>query len=272
MYIKNKDPEIKGFNANNMWRMKKFYEIYSKNEKLAAVRQVLSWTHHKELLSKCKSLEEHEFYAISNAKSNWSTRELVRQIISGSFERTLLADSKLSTVSTVLKQDIKSIFKDSYLIDFAGLSEPHKESDLQRAIVNNLKSFLLELGSGFTFVGEKIRLSVGNSDFELDLLFYHRELQSLVAFELKKGDFNPRDLGQLSFYLEALDRQYKLPHENPSIGVLLCRSKDDEVVEFALSGVSNPALVAEYETKLIPKELLRLKLNEWYNYLETCGE
>ncbi len=273
MYIKIKDPDTKGFSSQNLWRMKQFYEIYSENEKLSPLARVLSWTHHNNLISMCKSIDEHIYYAVNASKSNWSKRELRNQIKSGSFERTLLADSKLAAVPQVLTkdlQDIKGFFKDSYLIDFAGLSEPHTESDLQHAIVTNLKNFLLELGSGFTFVGEKIRLSVGNSDFELDLLFYHRELQSLVAFELKKGDFHPRDIGQLSFYLEALDRQYKLPHENPSIGVLLCRSKDDEVVEFALSGVTNPALVAEYETKLIPKELLRVKLNEWYNYLETC--
>jgi hypothetical protein len=124
------------------------------------------------------------------------------------------------------------------------------------------------LGRGFTFVGEKVRLQVGNQDFELDLLFYHRELQCLVAFELKTTKFKPADLGQLSFYLEALDRDHKLPHENPSIGVLLCRSKDDEVVKYALNRQLSPALVAKYETKLIPRAFLQQKLHEWTELLE----
>ncbi len=132
--------------------------------------------------------------------------------------------------------------------------------------------FLLELGSGFSFIGEEVKLQVGNSDFKLDLLFYHRDLQCLVAFELKRTAFDPRDLGQLSFYLEALDRQEKRPHENPSIGVLLCRSKDDEVVKIALSSSATPAMVAEYETKLLPKELLRSKINEWYEMVDEMGD
>jgi RecB family endonuclease NucS len=127
-----------------------------------------------------------------------------------------------------------------------------------------LKDFILELGRDFSFLGEEYRLQVGNSDFFIDLLFYHRELQSLVAFELKIDKFKPEYLGQLEFYLEALDRDIKKPHENPSIGVLLCRDKDDEVVEYALSRSLSPTIVAEYEIKLIPKEVLRRKLNEFY--------
>jgi RecB family endonuclease NucS len=134
---------------------------------------------------------------------------------------------------------------------------------LQKALVQNLRQFLLELGDGFAFVGEKIRLQVGNSDFELDLLFFHRDLQCLVAFELKTGKFEPSHIGQLSFYLEALDRTMKRPHENPSIGVLLCKSKDENVVEFALNRTMSPALVAEYEHRIVSKKILRQKIHEW---------
>jgi len=141
--------------------------------------------------------------------------------------------------------------------------EAHRESELQVALLLNLRKFLMELGDGFAFVGEKVRVQVGNQDFELDLLFYHRDLQGLVAFELKTGRFEPEHMGKLAFYLEALDRDRKRPHENPSIGVLLCRTKDDEVVEYAMSRHLSPALVAHYETKMIPKALLRKKLHEW---------
>jgi RecB family endonuclease NucS len=143
----------------------------------------------------------------------------------------------------------------------------HSEDDLKTALIRCLKEFILELGRDFSFLGQEYRLQVGNNDFFVDLLFYHRELQSLVAFELKIDKFKPEYLGQLEFYLEALDRDIKKPHENPSIGVLLCRDKDDEVVEYALSRSLSPTVVAEYEIKLIPKETLRQKLNEFYELL-----
>jgi len=267
-WLKAKAPEIKGFSPSNLWRMKQFYEVYSSDPKLAALPRVLSWTHYRILMAQCKNPDENWFYSQSVLQLRWSTRELEAQIARGAFERTLLADAKLAPAVRELPQDVSGVFKDSYLIDFAGLSKPHLEKDLQSALLANLRQFLLELGRGFTFVGEKVRVQVGNKDFELDLLFYHRDLQCLVAFELKTGDFEPAHLGQLNFYLEALDRQEKRPHENPSIGVLLCRSKDDEVVEMALSRSLSPALVAEYETKLIPRALLKQKLHEWGALLE----
>ena len=143
----------------------------------------------------------------------------------------------------------------------------HSENDLKTALVRCLRDFILELGRDFTFLGQEYRLQVGNSDFFIDLLFFHRELQSLVAFELKIDKSKPEYLGQLEFYLEALDRDIKKPHENPSIGVLLCRDKDDEVVEYALSRSISPTVVTEYEIKLIPKEVLRRKLNGFYELL-----
>jgi predicted nuclease of restriction endonuclease-like (RecB) superfamily len=168
--------------------------------------------------------------------------------------------------------NLTGVFRDSYVLDFLNLPPSHSEDDLQTALVRCLKDFILELGRDFSFLGQEYRLQVGNSDFFIDLLFYHRELQSLVAFELKIDKFKPEYLGQLEFYLEALDRDIKKPHENPSIGVLLCRDKDDEVVEYALSRVLSPTIVAEYETKLIPKETLRQKLNEFYELLAARTE
>jgi RecB family endonuclease NucS len=151
------------------------------------------------------------------------------------------------------------------------LPEAHSEADLQSGLLLNLREFLMELGDGFAFVAEKVRVQVGNQDFELDLLFYHRDLQCLVAFELKTGRFEPEHLGKLAFYLEALDRDRKRPHENPSIGVLLCRTKDDEVVEYAMNRHLSPALVAQYETQMIPKALLRKKLHEWSLLLSSSA-
>jgi len=262
-------PEARGFSAQNLWRMKQLYDAYSADEKLSALPRVLSWTHHCVLLAQCNTSDERYFYAASAIRAGWSTRQLENEIQRSSFERTMLADLKLAPPVRELHQDVAGTFKDTYLLDFLNLPEPHLEADLQAALLHNLRKFLLELGDGFAFVGEKVRIQVGNRDFELDLLFYHRDLQCLIAFELKKGQFEPSHLGQLSFYLEALDRDRKRPHENPSIGVLLCRRKDDEVVEYALSRNLSPALVAEYETKMISRQILREKLHEWRELLEA---
>jgi hypothetical protein len=157
-----------------------------------------------------------------------------------------------------------SILKDSYLIDFLNLPDGHSEQDLESALVSNLRRFLTELGSDFAFVGEQVRLQVGGKDFALDLLFFHRGLNCLVAVELKIDEFQPEYLGKLEFYLEALDRNVRKSHEKPSIGVLLCATKDNEVVEYALSRSASPALIAEYQTKLPDKRLLQQKLHEFY--------
>ena len=262
-------PELKGFSASNLWRMKQFYETYVALPKLATLLRELSWSKHLLLLSRCKSEEEKEFYLLSATRAHWSHRELERQIKKSAFERTMLSELRLATVSRVLPETAAGVFKDSYLVDFLDLPDIHSEADLQKGLLFNLRKFLMELGDGFAFIGEKVRVQVGNQDFELDLLFYHRDLQCLVAFELKTGRFEPEHMGKLAFYLEALDRDRKRSHENPSIGVLLCRTKDDEVVEYAMSRHLSPALVAQYETKMIPKSLLQKKLHEWSLLLEN---
>jgi len=267
-WLSVREPGLKGFSASNLWRMKQFHETWGGKGTLAPLVRGLSWSHHLLLLGQCKSEEEREFYLVTALHSRWSRRELEAQIRKGAFERTALADLRQASVPQLLPAQAKGVFKDSYLLDFLDLPERHLESDLQGSIVANLRRFLLELGSGFAFVGEKVRLQVGMRDFELDLLFYHRDLRCLVAFELKTGAFEPEHLGQLSFYLEALDRDHRRPDENPSIGVLLCRRKDDDVVEYALSRTLSPALVSEYETRLVPRDLLRQKLHEWAEMLE----
>jgi predicted nuclease of restriction endonuclease-like (RecB) superfamily len=267
-FIHMQEPGIKGFERRNLYRMRQFYEIYPDTEIVSALLTQLSWTHHSILISRCKTEAERLFYIQIAAAEKYTTRELERQINSGIFERTLLAEAKLPLATQSKSQRLAGVFRDSYILDFLNLPPSHSENDLKSALILCLKDFILELGRDFSLMGQEYRLQVGNTDFFIDLLFYHRELQSLVAFELKIDKFKPEHLGQLEFYLEALDRDVKKTHENLSIGVLLCRDKDDEVVEYALSRSLSPTIVAEYEIKLIPKETLRRKLNEFYELLE----
>jgi predicted nuclease of restriction endonuclease-like (RecB) superfamily len=268
-YIARTNPELRGFTRSNLLRMRQFYELYRDEPIVAPLVRQLPWSHNLLIMAESKRPEEREFYIRLAIKSHWSKRELERQLQGAAFERTMLADLKVAPAVRQLPQRAAGVFKDSYLVDFLDLPERHTESDLQTGLLRNLRKFLMELGDGFAFVGEKVRVQVGNQDFELDLLFYHRDLQCLVAFELKTGRFEPEHMGKLAFYLEVLDRDRKRPHENPSIGVLLCRTKDDEVVEYAMSRHLSPALVAQYETQMIPKAVLQRKLHEWRLILEA---
>jgi len=262
-YIKKEEPGVKGFSDKNIWRMKQFYETYEADEKLSTLWRELSWTHNLIILSRCKTQKERIFYLQKAKEEHYSKRELERQISSSLYERLENDNTKLSPAVRVLHPAADKIFKDQYILEFLDLPLSHDENDLRLSLVANLKKFILELGRDFTFVGEEYRVQVGNSDFFIDLLFFHRELQCLVAFELKIDKFKPEFLGKLEFYLEALDRDVRKSHEKPSIGVLLCKDRDDEVVEYALSRSVSPSVIAQYETKLISKELLRNKLHEF---------
>ncbi|WP_296686368.1 PDDEXK nuclease domain-containing protein [Flavobacterium sp.] len=265
-YIQQSEPEIKGFSDKNIWRMKQFYETYKDFPKLVPVVREISWTHNMLIFSRCKTIEEKEFYLKLVQEENYSKRELDRQISASYFERNMLENSKLSTMLRESKKDTEALFKDSYVFEFLNLSEPYTERELQHGLVRQMKNFILELGKDFVFIGEEYKLLVGNSDFFLDLLFYHRGLQCLVAFELKTDKFKPEHLGQLNFYLEALDRDVKKDNENPSIGVLLCKDKDNEVVEYALSRSLSPTMIAEYTTQLPDKQLLQKKLHDLFDH------
>ncbi len=267
-YIKQNAPEIKGFTRRGLYRMRQFYETYSGNEFVSTLLTQLPWSSHLHILSKTTSIEEKEFYILLAIKERYSVREIERQIDSGYFERVMLSQSKqvkfTSSALTKINPDISKSFLDTYIFDFLDLPNGHSETDLQQGIVANLRNFILETGKDFSFIGQNYRIQVGNKDFYIDLLFFHRQLKSLVVFELKITEFKPEYIGQLDFYLEALDREVRKEHENPSIGVLLCKSKNDEIVEFALSRSISPSLVAQYETALIDKKLLKQKLNEFY--------
>jgi predicted nuclease of restriction endonuclease-like (RecB) superfamily len=194
----------------------------------------------------------------------WSSRELERQLNSALFERIILSPTKVSPPMRQIHPNAANVFKDSYLVEFLELPPGHSEADLQRGLVEQLRNFLIELGRDFCYVGSQYPIQVGGRDFYLDLLFFNRTLNCLVSFELKVVEFEPEHLGKLQFYLEALDRDVKKPHEQPSIGVLLCATKNHEVVEYALSRTMSPALVSEYQTRLPDKRLLQAKLHEFY--------
>lgn len=292
-FIQNQHPELKGFNRRGLYRMRQFFETYKDAEMVSLTRTPLQsienvrativslpmtpfklwdirynllteigWTQHLSLMSRCKTEEERLFYIYLTIKENYTVKELDRQISAAVFERTMLS-SKTEPPESLSGIDlIKPHFKDLYIFEFLNLPDSFTENELQKGLIQKLKAFLLELGKDFLFVGEQYRLQVGNKDFFIDLLFYHRQLQCLVAFELKTVDFSPEQMGQLNFYLEALDRDVKKPHENPSIGILLCKGKDSEVVEYALSRNLSPALVSEYQMALPDKKLLQDKLHE----------
>ena len=263
-HLAQTQPGLRGFTRSNLFRMRQFYEAYRDDETVAPLARQLPWTHNLIIINQSKRPEEREFYLRQAIKEQWSKRELERQFKTALFERTVLNPPKVSPLVTQIHPEALSIFKDSYLVEFLDLPHGHAEADLHQGLVQQLKQFLIELGRDFCFVGSQYPLQVGGRDFALDLLFFHRGLNCLVAIELKVGHFEPEYLGKLDFYLEALDRDTKKPHEHPSIGVLLCASKDSEVVEYALSRSLSPALIAEYQTQLPDKALLQSKLHEFY--------
>lgn len=230
----------------------------------------LSWTHHLRIMSACKTQEQRLFYIQLTIKERYSVRELERQIDSAYYERAMLSKERLNALP--VPETIKNHFLDNYALDFLDLPEKFSEKEFKKSILANLKSFILEAGKDFTFVGEEYRVQVGKSDFYIDLLFYHRVLRCLVAFELKIGEFKPEYLGKMNFYLEALDQEYKKHDENVSVGVILCTSKDEEVVTFALNRSLSPTLVAEYTLQLPNTKVLQAKLRELYQALSLSED
>ena len=304
-FLKLHEPSLKGFTKRGIYRMVQFYDTYSNPEFVVTVTPQLkllensnvstvltqiesnenqlnvfvsslmtqiSWTHHLEIISSCKTAEEKLFYMLMTKKERWSVRDLRRQIKASIFERTMLGNQQVEQIQKHIPQDITNVFRDSYVFEFLNIPDLHTEQTLRKTLIKNLSSFMKELGNDFLFVGEEFKVSVGMQDFFIDLLFYHRDLQCLVAFELKTETFTPQSLAQINFYLEALDRDVRKPNENPSIGILLCKGKDDLVVEYALSRSLNPAMIADYQLKLPNKELLQAKWLELIEMSEKNGE
>lgn len=269
-YISETNPTIKGFNRRGLYRMRQFYETYKDDEFVTPLVTQISWTNHLLIMSKSKTKEERDFYIALAAKEHYSKRELERQLDSAYYERYMLSSGKQPP--ELVPQTVRNTILDTYVLEFLDLPEQYSERNFRKAIIENLKNFILEFGKDFTFIGEEYRVQVGGQDFFIDLLFYNRALSCLVPIELKIGKFKPEHIGQINFYLEALDRDVKKPNENPSVGLILCASKDDAVVEYALSRSMSPTLVSDYTLCLPDKQILKDKLQELAELALEDGE
>ncbi|MCM1053230.1 MAG: PDDEXK nuclease domain-containing protein [Ruminococcus sp.] len=272
-FMKNNYPEIKGFTKRNIERMVQFYKIYKDDDIASPLVTQLSWTNNLLILSGSKSIEERHFYLQLSIKENYSKRELNRQLQSSYYERYMLSNGKANkSINKVMSEEEDFPYNkilDLYSLEFLDLPNEFSEKDLKKAIISNLKDFILEIGKGFTFIGDEYRVQVGNRDYFIDLLFYNRELSCLVAFEFKLGEYIPEYSGKMNLYLEALDRNVKQPNENPSVGIILCSSKNKDIVEYSLSKNMSQTLISEYKLKLIDKKLLENKLTEVKRLLEN---
>ncbi len=252
-FMKTNYPTIRGFNKRNLHRMVQFYKTYKDNQKVSTLLTQLSWSSNLLILSNTKTDEEREFYLNLAIKGNYSVRELNRQLQTSYYERYLLSNgaSPKSITEIISEEDDfpSTRILDTYSLEFLDLPNEYSEKDLKTAIIKNLKNFILEIGKDFTFIRDEYRVQVGNHDFFIDLLFFNRELSCLVAFELKLGEFLPEYLGKMNLYLEALDRDVKKENENPSVGIILCSSKDKDVVEYSLSKNMSQTLISEYKLK-----------------------
>ena len=274
-FMKREYLTMKGFTRAGIYRMKQFYETYKDNEIVVPLVRQISWTHNVMILGATNSIEEKEFYIRMCIKNNYSKRELNRQIASGYFHRYMLSDGKAnqSLSKAVGEEDYPNTkILDTYSLEFLDLPNQYSEKDLKKAIISNMKDFILEIGKDFTYVGEEYRIQVGNQDFFIDLLCYNRTLNCLVAFELKIGDFQPEYISKMDFYLEALDRQEKKKNENPSVGIVLCSGKNEQVVEYAMSRTISPTMVSQYTLNLIDKKLLENKLKEISKIIEENND
>ncbi len=241
-------PGIHGFSARNIWRMRDFYLTYHANPKLSPMVTEIGWSHNLIILTQCKDPLEREFYIRMIRKFGWTKNVLIHQIENKTYEKTLLNQTNFDkAVPEKIRNQAKLAVKDEYTFDFLELGEEHSERELERAILAKIASFLQEMGGLFTFVGNQYHLEIEDKEFFIDLLLYHRGLKSLVAVELKIGEFVPEFVGKMQFYLTALDRRVRMPGENPSIGIILCKSKSKTFVEYALWQSSRPIGVATYK-------------------------
>ena len=238
-------------------------------EQMPKILELTSLSNHIEILCRCKSSEERLFYVLYANKEHLSYKEMQRCISNQTYTALLNSKNNMSKGLLEAYPNAPVMFKDTLFVDFLNLPKKHSEAKLKNSLVENMKQFILELGKDFIFMDQEYKLNVGASIYKADLLFYHRGLQALVAVELKKTKFHPRDLGQLEFYLEALDRDVKRSNENPSIVIVLCPEADRVVVEYAMSRSMSPTMIAEYKRILIPQECMQQQLNEFCNLFLT---
>ncbi|WP_373526338.1 YhcG family protein [Nostoc sp.] len=250
-------PGISGFSARNIWNMRNFYVTYSQKEKLQPMVAEIGWTHNLAILEKCKDDLEREFYIRMTRNFGWTKNVLIHQIENQTYEKTLLNQTNFDqSISAEIRNQLKLAVKDEYTFDFLELADEHSERQLEESILAKVQPFLQEMGGIFAFIGSQYRLEVDDEEYFIDILLYHRRLKCLVAIELKIGKFLPEYVGKMQFYLAVLDNTVKLPDENPSIGIILCKSKQRTIVEYALKESNKPIGVATYQiVSKLPQEL-----------------
>lgn len=250
-------PGISGFSTRNIWRMRDFYLTYHSQEILPPMVAEIGWTHNVVILEKCKDDLEREFYIKMTRKFGWTKNVLIHQIENQTYQKTLLNQTNFNkTVPTEIRNQLKLAVKDEYTFDFLELADEHSERQLEQAILTRVEPFLQEMGGLFAFIGSQYRLEVDDEEYFIDILLYHRRLKCLVAIELKIGKFLPEYVGKMQFYLSVLDNTVKLPDENPSIGIILCKSKQRTIVEYALKDSNKPIGIATYQiVSQLPQEL-----------------
>ena len=251
---------MQGYSTQNLWRMRKFYSEYHQNEKLSPLVREISWSHNTVIIDQCKDNLEREYYIRMTKKYGWSKNVLIHHIEGKSYEKYLLNQTNFDeALPEKYRYQAKFAVKDEYNFDFLELGEEHNEKELELALMKNIRMFLSEMGGDFAFIGNQYRLEVDGEDYYLDLLLFHRRLKSLVVIELKTGSFKPEYAGKMNFYLAVLNDKVKQPDENPSIGIIICKSKSKTVVEYALKDSKSPIGVASYTlTETLPKEYKNL--------------
>lgn len=245
--IQKEFPGIQGFGVRNMWDMARFYAEYQSNEILQPLVAEISWSKHIVILTKCKETRQRQFYILATKKYGWTKDVLINKIEAKTYENYLLGQSNFDiTLPDSIKNQAILALKDEYTFDLVGLAEEHSEYELEQAIIKNIRAFLMEFGTDFSFIGNQYRLEVDGREYFIDLLLYNRRLQAMIAIELKIGEFQPEYKGKMEFYLNILNDTVKLPHENPAIGIIICKSKSRMIVEYALKSSNMPIGVATY--------------------------
>ena len=257
--LRSEFPGMAGFSRRNIFYMRQFYRLYPDLEKVQPLVAQIGWSHHLVILEKCQSAEQRQFYIESARKFGWTKNVLAMQIENQTFEKTRANQTNFDrTVPAKYRDQAKLAVKDEYTFDFLELGDEHSERELERALLARIERFLREMGGRFAFLGSQFRLEVGSKEYFVDLLLFHRVLRCLVALDLKIGEFKPEYVGKMQFYLAALDDLVRLQDEKPSIGIILCRSKDRAVVEYALRDARKPIGVATYRLlKRLPPALAK---------------
>jgi predicted nuclease of restriction endonuclease-like (RecB) superfamily len=258
--LQNEFPGIKGFSAGNLWRMRNFYISYVDDINLAPLVREISWTKNIVIMEKCKDKLEQEFYIKMTKRFGWTKNVLVNNIENKAYEKYLLNQTNFDeTVPEKYRQQAKLAVKDEYTFDFLEMGIEHSEQELEVGLINNIRAFLSEMGGTFAFIGNQYHIDIGGEDFYIDLLLFHRKLKSLIAIELKIGEFKPEYAGKMQFYLTVLDERVKFPDENASVGIIICKSKNRTIVEYALKSANKPIGVSTYNiSSTLPDEMKNL--------------